>query len=89
MDFVGRESLPDAEVFEDGFGGVGERDFAAVVGRVGKHLRLVHFDDADVKRAARERAAEGEAGGAGANDDDIGLFLHGFLRDGKAMRARL
>ena len=89
MDFVGGESLPDAEVFEDGFGRVGERDFAAVIGRVGKHLRLVHFDDADVKRAACERTAEGETGGACANDDDIGLFLHGFLRDGKAMRARL
>ena len=89
MNFVGGESLPDAEVFEDSFGGVGERDFAAIVGRVGKDFRRVHFNDADVKRAACERAAEGEAGGACANDDDIGLFLHGFLRDGKAMRARL
>ena len=61
---------------------MGQGDFAAVIRRIGEDVFAVDFNNADVELAASERAAEGEAGRAGANDDDIGLFLHGVLRCG-------
>ena len=80
MDFAFGEALPDAEVFEDGLGGMGEGDFAAIKRRIGDDVRLVRLNNADVELAACECTAEGESCRTSADDDDIGLFLHGFLR---------
>ena len=77
VDAFGGEVLPDAESFHDAARGVGEGDFAAVVGRVGQGFLAALFDEQDVQTAGGGCGGEAEAGRAGADNDDIASVLHG------------
>ena len=79
VDAFGGEVLPDAELFHDAARGVGEGDFAAVVGRVGQGFLAALFNEQDVQAAGGGCGGEAEAGRAGADNDDIASVLHGGL----------
>ena len=77
VDAFGGDMLPQAEFFHDAARGVGEGDFAAVVGRVGQSFLAALFDEQDVQAAGCGCGGEAEAGRTGADNDDIASVLHG------------